>query len=228
MTTQAQGAFAERAIGDGGLEAVLAARRAGRDLTAFQSLVLGADILALGALADGIRAEEVGEVVRITVRDAEAVDARAADVVPMPDASPDARGLLYLRAVAAARILGPKAAPVVADWTVPGLELAQLALSVGAPALAGPIVWKRGLPIAKHDPQRAKRPGMRRYSINFIDREKSPNLPYDGFSELWFDSEDDLKAAIASPAGQTLMADLPNFTDRIEPALVTEHPILWP
>ena len=73
-----------------------------------------------------------------------------------------------------------------------------------------------------------KLPGMRRYSINFIDREKSPNLPYDGFSELWFDSEDDLKAAIASPAGQTLMADLPNFTDRIDPALVTEHPILWP
>ncbi|MBK6694250.1 MAG: hypothetical protein IPG50_18890 [Myxococcales bacterium] len=160
MTTQAQGAFAERAIGDGGLEAVLAARRAGRDLTAFQSLVLGADILALGALADGIRAEEVGEVVRITVRDAEAVDARAADVVPMPDASPDARGLLYLRAVAAARILGPKAAPVVVDWTVTGMELAQLALSFGASELAGPIVSKRGLPIAKDDTKRVKGQGM--------------------------------------------------------------------
>lgn len=73
-----------------------------------------------------------------------------------------------------------------------------------------------------------KLPGMRRYSINFIDREKSPSLNYDGFSELWFDSEEDLKAAIASPAGQTLMADLPNFTEKIEPALVVEHQILWP
>lgn len=71
-------------------------------------------------------------------------------------------------------------------------------------------------------------PGMRRYSINFIDREKSTNLKYDGFSELWFDSEEALAAAIASPAGQTLMADLPNFTEKIEPALVTEHQILWP
>lgn len=71
-----------------------------------------------------------------------------------------------------------------------------------------------------------KLPKMRRYSINFIDRAKSPNLNYDGFSELWFDSEEDLKAAIASPEGQTLMADLPNFTEKIEPALVTEHLIL--
>jgi len=36
-------------------------------------------------------------------------------------------------------------------------------------------------------------------------------LPDLGFSELWLDSEEDLVAALQSPAGKTLLADLPNF-----------------
>ena len=68
-----------------------------------------------------------------------------------------------------------------------------------------------------------KLPNLRRYAVNVIDREKSPHLDYDGFSELWYDSEEDLKAAIASPEGKTLMADLANFTEKIEPALVKEY-----
>lgn len=73
-----------------------------------------------------------------------------------------------------------------------------------------------------------KLPRMRRYCVNLIEREKYPELGYDGFSELWFDSEDDLKAALASPEGVTLLADLPNFTESIYPVVVTEHPKLWP
>jgi len=73
-----------------------------------------------------------------------------------------------------------------------------------------------------------KLPGMRRYCINLIDRQKYPKLDYDGFSELWFDSEEALDAALKSPEGVTLLADLPNFTDEIYPVVVVEHPKLWP
>ena len=41
-----------------------------------------------------------------------------------------------------------------------------------------------------------KLPGMRRYSINLIEAGRFPHFPYDGFSELWCDSEADLKAAL--------------------------------
>ena len=46
----------------------------------------------------------------------------------------------------------------------------------------------------------AKRlPRLRRYSINVIDRQRYPDLGYDGFSELWFDSQADCEAAFDSP-----------------------------
>jgi uncharacterized protein (TIGR02118 family) len=73
-----------------------------------------------------------------------------------------------------------------------------------------------------------KLPGLRRYSINLVNREKSPGFDYDGFSELWFDSLEAYEAAIASPAGRTLLADLPNFVDHIDPVLTEERRILWP
>ncbi|NTB94912.1 EthD family reductase [Agrobacterium tumefaciens] len=69
-------------------------------------------------------------------------------------------------------------------------------------------------------------PGMRRYSVNLIEPGRFPNFPYDGFSELWFDSEADLIAALGSEEGKTLLADLPNFTDKIDPLLVHEHHML--
>ena len=73
-----------------------------------------------------------------------------------------------------------------------------------------------------------KLPGMRRYCINVIERDQFPGLDYDGFSELWFDSVEALQAALASPDGVTLLADLPNFTEEIYPVVVTEHRMLWP
>ena len=73
-----------------------------------------------------------------------------------------------------------------------------------------------------------KLPKMRRYSVNFVDRERFPKFGYDGFSELWFDNEEDLKAAFASPEGKTLLADLPNFTSAIDPIIAVETQKLWP
>ena len=71
-----------------------------------------------------------------------------------------------------------------------------------------------------------KLPNMRRYSVNLIPVGRFPDFPYDGFSELWFDSEEALKASLASPEGVRLLADLPNFVEKIEPLLVEEHQML--
>jgi uncharacterized protein (TIGR02118 family) len=75
----------------------------------------------------------------------------------------------------------------------------------------------------------AKRlPKVRRYSINVIDRERYPFLGYDGFSELWFDSQADCEAAFRSPEGVTLLADLNNYVERVDPVFIEEHQIIWP
>ena len=73
-----------------------------------------------------------------------------------------------------------------------------------------------------------KLPKMRRYSVNLVDRERFPKFGYDGFSELWFDNEEDMMAAFASPEGKTLLADLPNFTSVIDPIISVETQMLWP
>ena len=73
-----------------------------------------------------------------------------------------------------------------------------------------------------------KLPGMVRYSVNLVDRARFPKFGFDGFSELWFESEEALNAALTSPEGKTLLADLPNFAGAIEPIITVEHPKLWP
>ncbi len=69
-------------------------------------------------------------------------------------------------------------------------------------------------------------PNMRRYSVNLVARDQVEAFGYDGFSELWFDSAEALKAALESPEGKTLLADLPNFTDSIHPLLVEDYLML--
>jgi len=71
-------------------------------------------------------------------------------------------------------------------------------------------------------------PGLRRYSINVIDRNRFPQFGYDGFSELWFDSEADCEAAFKSPQGEKLLADLHNYVESSDPVFVDEHQIVWP
>lgn len=67
-----------------------------------------------------------------------------------------------------------------------------------------------------------KLPGLRRYSVNLVDKARFPKFGYDGFSELWFDDEPALWAALESPEGKTLLADLPNFAGQIDPIISVE------
>ena len=71
-------------------------------------------------------------------------------------------------------------------------------------------------------------PNLRRYSVNLVDRTRFPHFDYDGFSELWFDSEEEMIASLESPQGKTLLADLPNFVKDIKPIVTVETQIIWP
>ncbi|HEY1957130.1 MAG TPA: hypothetical protein VGH28_16030 [Polyangiaceae bacterium] len=137
----------ERALLREGLLEVLEARRANTDLKSFERRLRGADLLALGALGDIVRRDEVGSAVRLHL-DASPPDAIAA------------RGLDLLREVAIARVLGPRAASVCVDFGASGLEIAQVALGFGASELAGPIANRRGLPIADAAQKKVKGKGM--------------------------------------------------------------------
>ncbi len=137
----------ERALLREGLLDVLEARRSGADLRSFAKRLESADLLALGALADLVRREEVGPVVRVHLGAA-------------PPEAISARGLDVLRAVAIARVLGPRGARVCVDFGASGLEIAQVALGFGANELAGPIANRRGLPIAEDAQKKVKGKGM--------------------------------------------------------------------
>ena len=71
-------------------------------------------------------------------------------------------------------------------------------------------------------------PKLRRYVINVVDRSRSPEFGYDGFSELWFDSVADHDAAFACPLGVELLADVKNFAQSVSPVIVEERRMLWP
>jgi uncharacterized protein (TIGR02118 family) len=65
-----------------------------------------------------------------------------------------------------------------------------------------------------HGPIAARMPGLRRYVQNYaVPGATSGDPPCDGIAELWFDSEEAMRAAFASPEGAATMADVPNFLD---------------
>lgn len=152
-------ALVDRAFAAHGLAPIAEARRKG-DLARVRELagiLETADLLAVGALADRVRAEEAGDVVRIYAN----VDADAgADVVFVSLADAGKGGFAILRRVAIARIVGPRAARVRIDWSESGLEVAQVALGFGASELVGPIANRRGLPIADGATLKVKGEGM--------------------------------------------------------------------
>jgi 2-iminoacetate synthase ThiH len=137
----------DRAIVGSQLDDVLSARRAGTLTTAQVERIRSSDLLVLGALADRVRAEEVGDEVRIYTD--EVTPDAASDVVVLPRTAGETTGLELLREVAVARTTGPRGVCVRVDWTRCGLELAQIALGFGANELAGRIASKRGLPLAE-------------------------------------------------------------------------------
>ena len=153
--------FIEEAIAKAGLAPVLAARRAG-DLEAVRSTVTSwgaADLLVLGAVADAVRVEDVGEVVRIHEHASRAL-AQGDVETTWVDASTYASELEFLRAVAVARIVARNGARIGVDWSKCGMELAQVALGFGASDLRGPITRKSGLPIYADEKLKVKGQGM--------------------------------------------------------------------
>lgn len=144
--------FVEQAIARAGLSPVLPARRRG-DLDAVRALVesLGEiDLLALGAVADAVRTEENGDVVRIH-------PTPSSEVQWIPEGKSE---LELLRAVATARITGPVGVRVGVDWGRQSLELAQVALGFGATDLTGPITRKSGTLISEDELKKVKGQGM--------------------------------------------------------------------
>jgi hypothetical protein len=159
--------FVEKAIAKAGLLPVLAARRAG-DVDAVRSTMTSwasADLLALGAVADAVRAGDVGDTVVIHDR----TPSEPADVAWV-ETSPDASELDFLRAVAVARIAARKGARVGVDWSQRGMELAQVALDFGASDLRGAITRKSGLPILEGE--RLKRKGQGMVELRAIKRQE--------------------------------------------------------
>jgi len=155
-------ALVDRAIESAGLLGVLTARRNGSLSVSHIEHLRQADLLALGALADRVRSEEVGAEVRVYTSSppetGDAVlllpfDGTSAALQRRGQNEGDAQltGLELLREVAVSRVAGPRAARVRVDWTRCGLELAQVALGFGANELVGVIATKRGLPIAPGD-----------------------------------------------------------------------------
>ena len=153
--------FIEEAIAKAGMAPVLAARRAG-DLDTVRSTVTtwgAADLLVLGAVADAVRVEDVGEVVRIHEHASRPSASGDADITWV-DASTHASELEFLRAVAVARIAGRSGARIGIDWSKCGMELAQVALGFGASEMRGPITRKSGLPIYADEKLKVKGQGM--------------------------------------------------------------------
>jgi 2-iminoacetate synthase ThiH len=141
-------ALVQRAVEEAGLSGVLAERRrAGTTHPEHLALLRAADLLALGALADLIRAEEVGAEVRMYIPPPPAVEG----VFAFPTDGREWTGLELLREIAIARVTGPRAARVRVDWTGCGLEIAQIALGFGANELAGYLSTKIGALIGESD-----------------------------------------------------------------------------
>jgi hypothetical protein len=147
--------FVDEAIAKAGLLPVVEARRAGDFDTVRETVTTwgAADLLALGAVADAVRAEDVGQVVHIH----ETGDSHDTTWV---ETSSDASELDFLRAVAIARIAGKKGARIGVDWSQRGMELAQVALGFGASELRGPVRRKNGLPIYADEKLKVKGQGM--------------------------------------------------------------------
>ena len=66
----------------------------------------------------------------------------------------------------------------------------------------------------KHLPLVRRLPGLQRLVINYVMPAPDGTAPaYDAVAEDWFDSPEAMQAALASPEGQAVYADTPNFAD---------------
>ena len=77
-----------------------------------------------------------------------------------------------------------------------------------------------------HVPIMLKVPGVLHYRVNVIDRKIDGDFPYDGFSEGWFESEEAMDAALASPEFDKIREDVPKFQKHIDRIMIDESVII--
>ena len=62
--------------------------------------------------------------------------------------------------------------------------------------------------LTEHAPLARQLPGLRGLTFNLVAPDLNPDpLPYDGVSELWFDTKADFEAAYATEIGQRVASD---------------------
>ena len=77
--------------------------------------------------------------------------------------------------------------------------------------------------LEEHSPLAKQLPGLRKLVFNIVENEEAP---YDGVSELWFESREAFDAAYATEIGKSVAGDsLAHVTARIR-LLVDEQPQL--
>jgi uncharacterized protein (TIGR02118 family) len=87
--------------------------------------------------------------------------------------------------------------------------MVKIVVLYGPPADAGAF---EGHYTTTHAGLVAKLPNLRRFEAGrFVGAPDGGEAPYYRIAELWFDSQEDLQAAMASTEGQETVADIPNF-----------------
>lgn len=86
-----------------------------------------------------------------------------------------------------------------------------------------------------HGPLAAKLPGLRRYEQNHVTDSVQRGIAFergpehlDGFSMLWFDSIEAMRAAIATDAGQALVADENHFIGDLRIVAIDQVEVIPP
>jgi uncharacterized protein (TIGR02118 family) len=86
-----------------------------------------------------------------------------------------------------------------------------------------------------HGALAARLPGLRRYQQNHVIDQAQRGISYergpeqlDGFSMLWFDNEDAMRAAIATDAGRALVADEDHFIGNLRIVAIDQVEVIPP
>jgi uncharacterized protein (TIGR02118 family) len=83
-----------------------------------------------------------------------------------------------------------------------------------------------------HAPLARKVPGIRRYvQTHLLEERKRPDIPssdveIDGVAELWYDDQESMRMALASPEGKALYADGALFIGRVKTYTTEERQII--
>jgi len=83
-----------------------------------------------------------------------------------------------------------------------------------------------------HAPLARKVPGIRRYvQTHLLEERKRPDIPssdveIDGIAELWYDDQESMRKALASPEGKALYADGALFIGRVKTYTTEERQIV--